>query len=60
MDTADQEAFLEHFFGGDDQAFLDWLDSQIEDPDIEAEDPFEGKELDDFTLEDYLQLDVVD
>lgn len=34
MNVVDQSAFCEYFFGGDDAALFDWLDSQIEEPEL--------------------------
>lgn len=34
MDSIEQIAFCEKYFGGDEEALFDWLDNQIEDPDL--------------------------
>lgn len=43
-----------------EEDFEDWLIRNMEEPDLDEDDLFAGMELEDFTLEDYIQLDSVD
>lgn len=60
LDQIDAAAFREKFFGDDDAAFEEWANRYIEDPDLDDDDMFSGKVLDDFTFDDYFEMDSVD
>lgn len=53
-----QHAFRETFES--EKAFNEWMNSNTETPDIEGDDLFAGMDLEDFTLEDYAALDIVE
>lgn len=55
-----QLAFREYF--GSDDAFYAWMESQIgeDEPDINEDNQFGGMSLDDFTMDDYFDMDPVD
>lgn len=53
-----QYAFREYF--GSEDAFYAWFESQIEDPELDEEDTFDGMDLDDFIFDDYFEMDTVD
>lgn len=50
-----QYAFREYF--GSEAAFNAWFESKIEEDAPEEEDPFAGMELEDFTFDDYFEMD---
>ena len=49
-----QYAFREYF--GSDADFDAWLESRVEKPEIDETDPFAGMELEDFTLDIFMEL----